>query len=40
MKRNRIGGKSYTGRENMDIDHREGQEFADYMIQMIKTMMS
>lgn len=32
--------KSYTGRENVDIDHREGQEFADYMIQMIKTMMS
>lgn len=23
----------------MDIDHREGQNFADYMIQLIKTMM-
>lgn len=23
----------------MDIDHREGQNFADYMLQLIKTMM-
>ena len=24
---------------NVDIDNREGQEFADYMIQRIRTMM-
>ena len=23
----------------MDIDNREGQNFADYMLQLIKTMM-
>ena len=32
--------KSYTCGENMYIDHRECQEFADFMIQLIKTMMS
>lgn len=28
--------QSYICGENMDIDHREGQEFADYMMQLIK----
>ena len=30
--------QSYTCGENMDIDNREGQNFADYMLQLIKTM--
>lgn len=32
--------QSYTDGEEMDIDSREGQEFADYMIQLIKGMAS
>lgn len=32
--------QSYTDGEEMDIDSREGQEFADYMIQLIKAMAS
>ncbi len=31
--------QSYINGENTDIDDREGQEFADYMVQLIKTMM-
>lgn len=31
--------QSYIYGEDIDIDNREGQEFADYMIQMIRTMM-
>lgn len=32
--------QGYTDGEEMDIDSREGQEFADYMIQLIKAMAS
>lgn len=32
--------QGYTCGENIDIDHREGQEFADCMIRLIKTMLS
>lgn len=31
--------QSYIYGEDIDIDNREGQEFADYMIQRIRTMM-
>lgn len=31
--------QSYTGGKDMDIDHREGQKFADYMVPLIKNMI-
>lgn len=32
-------GQSYTGGKDMNIDHREEQKFADYMVPLIKNMI-